>query len=159
MTLPLPGAPAPLFTLPCDDGTSFDLSAERGHFVVLFFYPQDDTEGCTIENREFSDLASDFSALGVALVGISPDSPADHGKFRARYGLKPRLAADPNHIAIAAYGVWGDKKMFGRPYVGLLRTTFIIGPDGRIAEVIPVPRIKGHAAAALARIRALLAKA
>ena len=155
MSVPATGAPAPQFTLPLDDGTSFDLAAERGRYVVLFFYPKDDTGGCTTENCEFSDLADAFDDLDVSVVGISPDTLADHAKFRSKYGLKSRLAADPDHVAIANYGVWGEKKMFGKPYMGLKRTTVIIAPDGTIADIISVPRVKGHAARILDRIRSL----
>ncbi|MBU1175501.1 MAG: peroxiredoxin [Alphaproteobacteria bacterium] len=158
MTALAAGAPAPLFTLSCDDGASFDLFSERGRFVVLFFYPEDDTEGCTIENREFSDLAPDFAELGATLVGISPNAIEQHARFRRKYGLEMRLAADPDRIAIEAYGIWGEKTTFGHAYVGLIRTTFIIAPDGTIAEIIPVPRIRGHAARILERIRHLRAK-
>lgn len=157
MTGLAPGDPAPRFTLVCDDGKSFSLEAERGRFVVLFFYPQDDTESCTLENREFSDLSADFGVLGVTLLGISPDTRVKHAKFRRKYGLKTRLAADPEHVAIDAYGVWGEKKLFGRPYLGLVRTTFIIAPDGTVLDSLLVRRVKGHAAAVLARLRALAA--
>ena len=157
MTTLAPGAQAPQFTLACDDGTMFDLSAQRGHFVVLFFYPKDNTQGCTTENCDFSDLLPEFAALGVSVLGISPDSIADHAKFRAKYGLKAPLAADPEHVAIEPYGVWGEKKMAGKVYMGLKRTTFIVAPDGTLAEIIPVARVKDHAAKVLDRVRALVA--
>jgi thioredoxin-dependent peroxiredoxin len=153
-----PGDPVPPFSLVCYDGKLFDLGAERGRFVVLFFYPQDDTETCTVENRQFSDLSAEFEALGVTLIGISPDSAASHAKFRAKYGLKTRLAADPEHVAIDAFGLWGEKETFGRAYLGLLRTTVIIAPDGTIADIVPVPRVKGHAAALLQKLRALISE-
>lgn len=149
---------APGFALKTDTGAVFNLADHRGRFVVLFFYPQDDTEGCTVENCEFSDRAAEFDALGAEVLGISPDTITDHAKFRAKYGLRSRLAADPDHIAIAAYGVWGDKKLYGRPYRGLIRTTFVIAPDGRIAAVLPVTRIKGHAEEVLGIVRSLSAQ-
>jgi peroxiredoxin Q/BCP len=152
------GDPAPRFSLACDDGRPLDLDAERGRFVVLFFYPQDDTETCTVENRQFSDLSADFEALGVTLVGISPDTAASHAKFRAKYGLTTRLAADPDHVAINAFGLWGEKTTFGRSYLGLIRTTVIIAPDGTILDILPVPRVKGHAAALLERLRVLVSE-
>ena len=149
---------APGFVLTTDTGAVFNLADHRGRFVVLFFYPQDDTEGCTVENCEFSNLAAEFDALSADVLGISPDTVADHARFRARYGLKSHLAADPDHVAIAAYGVWGDKKLFGRPYRGLIRTTFVVAPDGSIAAVLPVTRIKGHAEEVLGIVRSLSAK-
>lgn len=155
MTLLEPGDIAPVFTLALDDGSEFDLGAERGRHVVLFFYPKDDTPGCTRENCDFSDLGAEFAKLGARVVGISPDTAISHAKFRAKYGLASRLAADPDHIAITAYGVWGEKIMAGRPYMGLKRTSFIIAPDGRIAAVFPVARVKGHAAAVLDTLREL----
>ncbi len=158
MTLPSPGDIAPVFTLAQDDGATFDLAAERGHYVVLFFYPKDNTPGCTTENCDFSDLGAEFAALGVSVLGISPDSTESHTKFRAKYGLTSRLAADPDHVAITAYGVWGEKKMAGRTYMGLKRTSFVIAPDGTIAAVFPVARVKGHAAAVLDAVRELIAK-
>src|SRR5690606_663351 len=104
MTHLQPGDPAPDFTLPRDDGSSFTLSAERGKPVVIFFYPEDDSGGCVDENVEFSDLSAQFAARGAVLVGISPDDLASHAKFRAKYGLQVPLAADPDHLAIEAFG-------------------------------------------------------
>ncbi len=157
MTLPSPGDIAPVFKLASDDGSEFDLGAERGHFVVLFFYPKDNTPGCTTENCDFSDLSTEFASLGVTLVGISPDTAKSHLAFRAKYGLKSRLVPDPDRVAITAYGVWGEKQMAGRKYMGLKRTSFIIAPDGTIAAVFPVARVKGHAAAVLDKVRELSA--
>jgi peroxiredoxin Q/BCP len=136
---------APDFTLPLDDGTTFRLSAERGHPVVLYFYPQDDSGGCTDENREFSDRAADFARLGARLLGISPDTLESHGKFRRKYGLTLPLAADPERVAIEAYGLWQLKKLYGREFMGLIRTSFIIDENGRIARIIRATRIRGHA--------------
>jgi peroxiredoxin Q/BCP len=156
MTAITPGTLAPDFTLETDAGTPFRLSAMRGTPVVLYFYPQDDTEGCTIENREFSTLAPDFAALGVKLVGISPDSIADHCKFRDKYGLAVTLASDPDHKAIEPYGLWEEKTTFGRRYVGLVRSTFLIDAEGRIAGAWKVTRIMNHADTVLAAARALV---
>jgi len=139
------GDPAPDFTLPLDDGTSFNLAAQIGHPVVLYFYPEDDSGGCTDENREFSDLAPAFYALGARLLGISPDTIESHVKFRRKYGLVSPLAADPDHLAIEAFGLWKLKKLYGREFMGLIRTSFIIGADGRIARIIRATRILGHA--------------
>lgn len=151
------GAMAPDFALPTDSGTIFKLSAHRGHPVILFFYPQDDTEGCTIENRQFSELAGEFAALGVSLLGISPDSVASHCAFRDKYELSAPLAADPDRTAIEAFGVWGEKTTFGHHHIGLIRTTFLVNSEGRIAEIFKVTRIKGHAANVLESARKLLA--
>ena len=145
MTKLMPGDVAPDFTLPLDDGTQFHLGAQRGQPVVLYFYPADSTTGCTQENREFSERAAEFAALGARLVGISPDSLAKHEKFRSKYGLEVPLAADPEHIAIAAYDLWKPKKLYGRDFMGLIRTSVIIAADGTIAAVIPATRVRGHA--------------
>ncbi len=151
------GDKAPDFTLETDSGTSFTLSAHKGHPVVLFFYPQDDTQSCTIENMEFTALADAFAAIKAQVVGISPDSTKAHGKFRDKYKLGTTLAADPDHIAINAFGVWGEKTTFGKTYMGLIRSTFLIGPDGRIARQWTVRRVKGHAAEVLEATKALIA--
>jgi peroxiredoxin Q/BCP len=139
------GDPAPDFTLPLDDGTSFHLAAHRGQPVVLYFYPEDDSGGCTDENKEFSDRLAAFHALGTRLVGISPDSIQSHQKFRKKYGLASPLAADPDHLAIEAYGLWKLKKLYGREFMGLIRTSFIIGADGKVARIVRATRILGHA--------------
>lgn len=157
MTTLEPGDIAPDFELDTDAGSRFRLSAHRGRPVVLFFYPEDDTEGCTIENIEFSQLAPEFAALGVAVLGISPDSVESHCEFRDKYGLKVPLAADTDRSVIEAFGIWGEKKLYGREYEGLHRTTFLIDGEGRVASVMDVRRIKGHAQSALEGARALVA--
>lgn len=145
MTILAEGDPAPDFSLPLDDGSLFQLSAQRGRPVVLYFYPQDDTEGCTLENQEFSTLAATFATRGAVLVGISPDSIEKHCGFRQKYGLATPLASDPDRIAINAFGLWQAKVLYGRDYVGLVRTSFLIDAEGRIARIIKATRIKGHA--------------
>ena len=139
------GDNAPDFLLPLDDGSSFQLSAERGRPVVLYFYPEDDSGGCVDENLEFSELADAFAALGARLVGISPDSLESHIRFREKYGLRVPLASDPEHRAIGPFGLWKLKKLYGREFMGLIRTSFIIDADGRIARIIRATRIHGHA--------------
>lgn len=139
------GELAPDFTLPLDDGTSFKLSAERGHPVVLYFYPEDDSGGCVNENQEFSERADDFARLGARLVGISPDTIESHIKFRNKYALQVPLAADPERVAIEAFGLWKLKKLYGREFMGLIRTSFIIDAEGRVARIIRATRIVGHA--------------
>ena len=151
------GDPAPDFTLTRDDGSTFTLSDQLGHPVVLYFYPEDDSGGCTDENREFSERAAAFAALGAALVGISPDTLDKHQKFRAKYRLTVPLAADPEHLAIEAFGLWQLKKLYGREFMGLIRTSVIIGADGRIARIIRATRILGHAQKMLEALEAELA--
>lgn len=139
------GVLAPDFVLPLDDGSTFQLSAELGRPVVLYFYPEDDSGGCTDENREFSERADAFARLGARLVGISPDSVERHVKFRKKYGLVVPLASDPDHQAIEAFGLWKLKKLYGREFMGLIRTSFIIDAEGRVARIIRATRILGHA--------------
>lgn len=139
------GSPAPDFSLPLDDGTVFTMADQRGHPVVLFFYPQDDTLGCTNQNKEFSQLLPAFTQLGARVVGISPDPIEMHVKFRAKHKLTTALASDPDHLAISAYGLWQPKKLYGREFMGLVRTSFIIGADGRIVQILRATRIAGHA--------------
>lgn len=152
------GDTAPDFTLPLDDGTSFHLAAERGRPVVLFFYPEDDSGGCTDENKEFSDRAEAFARLGARVVGISPDTVETHAKFRKKYKLVLPLAADPDHVAIEAFGLWKLKKLYGREFMGLIRTSFIIDAEGRVARIVRATRILGHAQKMLEALEAHLAE-
>lgn len=151
------GEPAPDFTLPLDDGTSFRLADQIGHPVVLYFYPEDDSGGCTDENKEFSDRLDAFEKLGARIVGISPDPIASHVKFRKKYGLTSPLAADPDHVAIESYGLWKLKKLYGREFMGLIRTSFIISADGRVARIVKATRILGHAQKMLEALEAHVA--
>lgn len=150
------GRKAPDFTLPTDEGASFTLSAALGGPVVLFFYPQDDTQGCTVENLDFSRLLPDFAALGAKVVGISPDSIESHCRFRDKHGLAMPLAADPAHKVIQRYGAWGPKKMFGHAYDGVIRTSVLVDARGKVAKIWKVTRIKGHAEAVLEEVRRLV---
>ena len=139
------GDPAPDFTLALDDGTSFTLGEQRGRPVVLYFYPQDDTGGCTNENQEFSKRKAAFENLGARLVGISPDTIESHTKFRRKYNLQVPLASDPDHVAIELFGLWQLKKLYGREFLGLIRTSFIIDAEGTVARIVRASRIAGHA--------------
>lgn len=149
------GSKAPDFELPTDTGVPFSLSAHKGRPVVLFFYPEDDTEGCTVENLEFTALAGAFETLGVSVLGISPDTIEKHCRFRDKHRLAIPLAADAGHKVTGRYGAWGPKKMFGHEYDGVIRMTFLIGSNGKVAGLWKVTRIKGHAQAVLDAAAAL----
>lgn len=148
------GAKAPDFELPTDDGGTFKLSAHQGSLVVIFFYPKDDTTGCTAEAKDFTRLASAFRTAGVEVVGISPDSIKKHLKFKEKHELDVRLAADEDHAVAERYGVWVQKSMYGRTYMGVERSTFLIDRSGRVAEAWRKVSVPGHADAVLDVARA-----
>jgi thioredoxin-dependent peroxiredoxin len=148
-----PGSKAPAFALPADTGKTFALTDLKGKKVVLYFYPKDDTEGCTVEACEFRDHWSAVRKAGTVVLGVSPDGVASHGRFRKRYHLPFPLLADEDHAVAERYGVWGEKSMFGRKYFGVRRTTFVIDEAGRIARVFERVRPKGHAAEVLEALR------
>ena len=139
------GDAAPDFALPRTGGGELRLSDLRGRKVVLYFYPKDDTSGCTREALDFNALRSSFQKAGTEVVGISPDTLASHQKFRAKHRLEIDLASDETKQTLEQYGVWAEKSMYGRKYMGVERTTFLIGPDGRIAKVWPKVKVPGHA--------------
>jgi peroxiredoxin Q/BCP len=143
------GDMAPEFSLPGDGGSTIALSSYRGKKVVLYFYPKDDTSGCTKEAIEFNGLKAEFAKTDTVIVGMSPDSPKSHDKFKAKYDLTFPIAADENKIALDAYGVWVEKSMYGRKYMGVERTTVLIGADGRILAIWPKVKVDGHAAEVL----------
>lgn len=149
------GSTAPDFSLARDGGGALTLSQLRGRKVALYFYPKDDTSGCTIEAKEFNALAGAFAAADTEIVGVSPDSAASHDKFKAKYGLCFPLVADTDKAMLAAYGVWAEKSMYGRKYMGVERTTYLIDADGRIARVWNKVKAPGHAAEVLAAAKAL----
>ncbi len=151
------GQPAPVFALPRDGGGTVSLAELKGKSVVLYFYPKDDTSGCTIEAVDFTSLAADFEEAGAIVVGVSPDTVAKHEKFIAKHSLSLILAADTDQIAANAYGVWKEKSMYGRTYMGIERSTFLIGPDGIVRQIWPKVKVKGHAQEVLAAARALSA--
>lgn len=148
-----PGDPAPAFTLPADDGSVVSLASLRGRTVVLYFYPKDDTSGCTTEACEIRDAWTDVEATGAIVLGVSPDGVVSHVKFKRKYSLPFRLLADTDHRVAEAYGAWGEKSMYGRKYFGILRSTFVIAPDGTIRHVFEKVQPKGHAAQILAVLR------
>lgn len=148
------GDDAPHFTLP-EGGGTVRLTELRGKIVVLFFYPQDDTPTCTAEAIDFSRLKASFEKAGAVVLGISPDSLKKHAKFASKHGLATPLVADEAREAIEAYGVWAEKSMFGRKYMGVVRTTVLIDREGRIARIWRKVRVPGHAAEVLAAAEAL----
>jgi peroxiredoxin Q/BCP len=127
-----PGDPAPAFELPADDGSTVRLADLAGTRVVLYFYPKDDTPGCTAQACSLRDASADFAAVGATVVGVSPDSPASHAKFRDKYALGFRLLSDQDHATAEAYGAWGEKKNYGKTSMGIIRSAFVIGEDGKI---------------------------
>ena len=139
------GDMAPEFSLESDTGETVRLADLRGGRVVLYFYPKDDTSGCTKEACSFRDARAEYAQRGVTVLGVSPDDVASHEKFRDKYDLNFPLLADPDHEVAAAYGAWGKKKMYGREYEGILRSTFVIGPDGRIERVYRKVKPAEHA--------------
>ncbi len=145
---------APDFELPTDEG-SVRLSQFRGKPVVVYFYPKDDTSGCTAEARAFSALRGEFAAAGAEVIGISPDSATSHGKFRKKYDLEVMLASDEDKTVANAYGVWVEKSMYGRKYMGVERSTFLIDGTGKIARIWRKVKVPGHAVAVLEAVRGL----
>jgi thioredoxin-dependent peroxiredoxin len=150
-----PGIDAPDFSLPRDGGGTISLSQFRGQPVVLFFYPKDDTEACTAEAKDFTAAKVDFDAAGVALVGVSPDPVKKHDKFVKKYELGVPLASDESLATLEAYGVWKEKSMYGRTYMGVERTTVLVDAAGKIAAIWPKVKVKGHVEAVLDAARAL----
>lgn len=148
------GQPAPEFSLPDQDGRTVTLTDLRGTPVIVYFYPKDDTPGCTTQACGIRDRWEDFEEAGAVVLGISPDDVESHGRFAERFGLPHRLLADPGREAIEAYGAWGTKSMYGKEYQGVLRMTVLVGADGNVAAVWPKVQPKTHADAVLAAVRA-----
>ncbi|EAV44194.1 bacterioferritin comigratory protein [Stappia aggregata IAM 12614] len=149
------GDVAPDFELEGDGGNKVSLSALKGKPVVVYFYPKDDTPGCTKEAIAFTEQADAFAKLGVTIIGLSPDTAAKHDKFIAKHNLAIRLGADTEKEAAEAYGVWVEKSMYGKTYMGVERSTFLVGPDGKIAQIWRKVKVPGHADAVLEAARAL----
>ncbi|MEZ5779341.1 MAG: peroxiredoxin [Paracoccaceae bacterium] len=150
-----PGDEAPDFTLPRDGGGTTTLSALAPKKVVLYFYPKDDTPGCTTEALDFTRLADEFEAAGATVVGISKDSVKAHDRFCAKHGLGVTLVSDEDGDTCERYGTWVEKRMYGRTYMGIERATFLIGGDGKIARIWPKVKVDGHAQEVLDAARTL----
>lgn len=149
------GDPAPDFTLPKNGGGTLSLSDYRGKKVVLYFYPQDNTPTCTLQAIDFSGKAAAFKKAGAVVIGVSPDSVKSHDKFCVKHDLTVPLVSDEEHKAVDAYGVWREKTTFGRIYMGVVRSTFLIDKDGRIAGIWDNVRLKGHVQGVLDAVKAL----
>ena len=149
------GQTAPDFTLPRDGGATVTLSALRPGKVVLYFYPKDDTPGCTLEAQDFNARLADFAAAGATVIGISKDSVKSHDKFCKKHGLGIVLASDEGGTVCEDYGTWVEKSMYGKKYMGIERSTFLIDGAGMVAKVLPKVSVKGHAEEVLAAVRAL----
>jgi thioredoxin-dependent peroxiredoxin len=145
-----PGDPAPDFTLPDADGQPVSLSSYRGQRVIVYFYPAAMTPGCTTEACDFRDSLADLNHAGLAVLGISPDPPAKLARFRDRDGLNFPLLSDPDHAVLEAYGAYGQKKLYGKTTVGVIRSTFVVGADGKIEQAMYGVKATGH----VARLRA-----
>ena len=146
------GDKAPKFAIPNQDGNVIKLDDLLGKWSVIYFYPRDDTPGCTIEAKEFTELSSKFEEHGASIYGVSPDNEAKHCKFIEKHGLKVELLADNENTMLDAYGVWQEKQMYGKTYMGVVRTTYLVDTDGNIAEAWTKVKAKGHAEAVLERL-------
>jgi peroxiredoxin Q/BCP len=151
---PAIGTPAPAFAMECDEGRA-TLDGFRGKLLVLYFYPKDDTSGCTSEAKAFRDAYADYQAAGVEILGVSKDSAASHVKFRAKHDLPFHLGSDPDGAVCEAYGVWKKKSMYGREYMGIERSTFLIDRDGVLRAEWRKVKVTGHAEAVLKAAKAL----
>lgn len=149
------GDQAPDFTLPRDGGGTLSLGKLKGRKAVVYFYPKDDTSGCTREAIEFTDLIKEFAAADTEVIGVSPDPVASHDKFKGKYKLDVMLASDADRKALEAYGVWTEKSMYGRKYMGVERTTVLVDRNGRIARIWRKVKVPDHAAEVLEAARAL----
>ena len=153
--MPAPGQPAPDFTLPRDGGSSVSLSSFRPGKVVVYFYPKDDTPGCTLEAIDFTARAADFAAVGTTVIGISKDGVKAHDKFVKKHALGIILASDENGTTCEDWGVWVEKSMYGKTYMGIERSTFLVDGSGTIARAWPKVSVKGHVDEVLAAAQAL----
>ena len=147
------GAQAPTFTLPDQDGNPVSLDDFKGGKVLVYFYPADDTPGCTKEACQFNDNLAGFQAAGVPVIGISPDDAASHQRFRNKYGLRFPLLTDADHTVMDTWGAWGEKTLYGRASVGVLRSTFLLDEDGRVERAWHNVKADGHAATVLSQLQ------
>jgi len=154
MSMQQVGDQAPEVALPDEHGTLHRLADRRGSWTVVYFYPKDDTPGCTTEACQFRDLHADIEGLDAAVWGVSPDGSASHASFRAKFGLPFTLLSDVDHAVSEAYGAWQERTNYGRTYMGIGRSSFLVDPDGRIAATWPKVKADGHAAQVLDAIRA-----
>ena len=153
--IPQAGQPAPNFSTPDQNGNLVSLGDFNNRWVVIYFYPKDDTPGCTTEAKDFTELYQEFSQLEAKILGVSPDSGKAHCKFIDKHNLSITLLSDPEHQLIEAYGAWRLKKFMGKEYMGVARSTFLIAPDGVIAYAWPNVKAKGHAQAVLQKLQKL----
>ena len=153
--MPAAGDPAPDFAAPDQYGRTVRLADYAGQTLALYFYPKDDTPGCTAQACTLRDGDADLKAAGVTVVGVSPDGAESHRQFAQKYGLGFPLLADPDKEILTAYGAWGEKNLYGKKVVGVKRTTFLIGPDGRVLHVFKRPKTKAHAREILDKLAAL----
>jgi thioredoxin-dependent peroxiredoxin len=151
------GKQAPAFTLKGDDGEKISLAGFKGRYLVIYFYPRDDTPGCTLEAQGFNKALAQLDRLGAAVVGISKDSLESHCKFRDKYRLKFPLLSDPDGKVIEKYGAWGEKNMYGKKSMGIVRSTVIVDPQGKVAKVFPKVKVDGHVDAVIDTIKKLKA--
>lgn len=149
------GDTAPNFTLPTDGGGSVTLADLKGSPVVVYFYPKDNTPGCTTEAKDFRDLKGDFDKIGATIIGISKDSVKKHDNFKAKQELNFPLASDEESDVCEKFGAWGVKKMYGKEFEGIIRSTYLIGPDGKVAKAWPKVKVTGHAQDVLDAAKAL----
>lgn len=151
--MPAIGSKAPDFTVATDGEKTFSLSAQKGKYTVLYFYPKDDTPGCTVEAKEFRDLYADFVKAGAEVCGISRDDVKSHDKFKCKFELTFPLLADTDGKITESYGVWVEKSMYGKKYFGIQRATFLVNPEGKIEKIWPKVKVEGHAAEVLKAIK------
>lgn len=161
MTIELEGKKAPAFTLlgtsaetEGDEGTKIKLSDFKGKYVVVYFYPRDNTPGCTNEAKDFRDTVAELEELGAVVLGVSKDSIKSHHKFRDKYELNFPLLSDPEGKMLEKYGAWGEKKNYGKTYMGIIRSTVVVDPKGKVVAHFPKVRVKGHVEKVVAAIRA-----
>jgi peroxiredoxin Q/BCP len=157
MSIPLAGDPAPDLALPDEHGAVHRLADRRGSWTVVYFYPKDDTPGCTTQACQFRDLHGDLAGLDAEIWGVSPDGSGSHAAFRAKFGLPFTLLSDEDHAAADAWGAWREKVNYGKTYLGIARSSFLVDPDGLVAAAWPNVKADGHAAAVLAALQAAIA--